>query len=611
MMRPVPHLAVIATLLLTGPAAGQIPEPRPEDLALVADLLAQRLDIEPERIVYVAPGDGPDGSGTRDDPRRDLIAVFEEAEAGTAIHLAPGVYDMSAIRDRFGHVDSTLWTSAGGEPGRPIVVRTDPELYEPGGATAVLDFGYENEALGARTSAVVVRHDFWVFERFEMRRVRDRGFWVSGYDNTFRELHLHHADTAGDNNQGLILMAASSRPTNNVILGCHLHTVGNIDRSTDTLLDRGSVNGGCFYTETRLTYDSAIPPAGHEASLAEWEARLLPPDSHVYLIGNRVHDCYYGLGLKNHSRGPYYFLGNLITDVEVGIFTPFTDNVIRNNIVVGADIWIGRSGGDDPSATFFKMTGNGARSEVSYNTVVGGRLSLQGGWASRLHHNLVVAGGPPVHVQRNQYYWYEGGAWPGIRGEYLIGDLDATHPFYHVMPGYMRELAYERLRLEDNCYDQEPAIAPADFTQPVADVTGMIFDVRYRVLSAAERAALFVDEAAGDYRLRDDVGLDCGARLGWGTPAPVADAGVPTPDAGVPMPDAGASPLDASAPRDGGASGADAGGPSAAPGCGCAVPAGSDESPLLLAALALLGLARRRGRRARAPADAVAPAGRE
>ncbi len=265
-----------------------------------------------------------------------------------------------------------------------------------------------------------------------------------------------------------------------------------------------------------------VPAAGDGATLAEWEAGILPPDGHVYLIGNRVHDCHKGLGLKNHSRGPYFFLSNHITDVDVGIMSPFTDNVVRNNVVVGADITIGRSAGDDPMATFLKVTGNGARSQLSYNTVAGGRLSFYGGWSARAHHNLVVDVTAPIGVLRNQYYWYDGGAWPGIRGEFLVADLSASHPFFASMPGYMQELAgtYGRLRLEDNCYTSAPAIAPADFTQPLADVTGMVFDERYIVLSDSERSGLFVDEATGDYRRSETSVLECGSLLGLNTVFP-------------------------------------------------------------------------------------------
>lgn len=494
--------------------------PTAEDLALVEPILAGRVDVEPEEIIYVAPPGGPDGDGSAQSPRRDLISVVAEATAGQAIHLAPGVYDMSAIRDEFGHVDSALWSEASGEEGRPIVLRTDPELYDlAAGQTATLDFGYENDPPGWRGSAFILRHDYWVLERFEMQRMEARGFWVnsSAHDNTFRELNLHHANFEGSNNEALILMGASAGPIDNVVIGCHLHHAGIIDTATDELVDHSGGNGGCFYTETRLTYDSTTPAAGHDATRAEWETGILPPDGDVYLIGNEIHDCHYGLGLKNMSRGPYYFLSNYIHDTDYGVMSPFTFNTVRNNVIhdVGVGIDMGRPQTDGPLMTFLKMTGNAHGSEVSYNTVIGSEIGFRGGWSASSHNNLVIDVEEPIEIRRNQFYWWEDAAWPGIRGEFLIGDLDARHPFYDLMPGYMRETPGEfvRMTLTDNCYTHEPVIGAIDFVQPIADITGMIFDEGYTVLSAEERAALFVDEAGGDLRRTDD-GLDCGSQAG-------------------------------------------------------------------------------------------------
>jgi len=551
-----PGLAFAGVVALTGTnrAKAQVYEPAPEDWALVADLLVDRVDLSPERVVYVAPPGGADGDGSRDNPRRDLISAVRDAEAGTAIHMAPGVYDMSALRDQFGHDDSALWTDADGESGRPIVLRTDPDLYDlDAGSIAVLDFNYENDPPGWRRASFIVRHSYWVFERFEMRRMRNRGFWVHNHawDNTFRELHLHHVDTDGTNNDAAILMRASGGETNNVILANHLHHVGVIDRTTGDVTDRGGENSGCFYTETLLTYDSTEPAAGQDASLAEWEAGVLPPDSHVYLIGNDVHHCRYGLGVKTNGRGPYFFLSNHIHDNGIGILSPFSDNVIRNNILRGDNIHIGRTGGRSVKGTFFRGVNNGARSEIAYNTVVDARLTFVGGWSSNVHHNLVIGSENPINPERSQYTWWEDGAWPGIRGEYFLEDLGPSHPLFDSMPGYMQELAgeYTRARLEDNCYDHEPVIASAGFTQAVGDVTGRVFDERYTMLTTSQREGLFNDESGGDYRRTDGDGVACGSRIGADAPLPGVDAGTETgsADGGVMEmpdmegPDAGAS----------------------------------------------------------------------
>ncbi|MBO6933551.1 MAG: hypothetical protein JJ863_01205 [Deltaproteobacteria bacterium] len=566
-------------------------EPAPEDAAMIASLLEGRVDVTPERVVHVAPLPGEDGDGSAANPRRDLIRVVANAEPGTAIHLAPGVYEMSAIRDAFGHESSRLKTENAGEAGRPIVVRTEPEAYAAG-MTAVLDFAYQNRGDWS-SSAFVVAHRHWVFERFEMRRVYRRGFSVNGYSTTLRELHLHHADTDGRDNDALIVMQASGGMTRNVVVQNHLHHVGNIDRETDELIDRGFVNGGCYYSVTRLSYDSEAPAAGHDASRAEWEESLLRPDGHAYVIGNHVHDCHYGLGLKNNSRGPYWFLSNVVHDVDYGVFSPFRETIVRNNIIydaASAGVELGRAQTNGPLQTYLKMTGNGAHSEVAHNTIVGARLGMnfRAGWGSRVHDNLVVSSGQPVAVSRNSFAWWEDGSWPGIRGEYLLGDLSPDHPFWEHVPGYVREAPeeYERMRLERNCYESEPVIAAADFVQPVADITGMKFDEDEIMVSEAERAALFVDEEAGDHRLADPERA-CGSRIGTSPVAPMTDAGVPVVDGGVGVDaevmtaDAGTSPS------------------SATGGCGCRVSSGRDRdrAPAFLAIVALVCVSRRLRRR--------------
>ena len=499
-------------------ASASVPDPTTADLERIAPLLEGRVDVEPERIVYVAPLPGAEGDGsTAATPRRDLKTVIAEAEAGTAIHLAPGIYDMSAVAEMFGHETSRLITNNHGEMGRPIVLRTDPDLYDPTSAVAVLDFGYANEGDWS-SSAFVARNDFWVYERFEMQRMQRRAFSVNGRANTLRELHLHHADTDGTDNDALIVMMTSGGDADNVVLQNHLHHVGMIDRADDTLVEIAGVNSGCYYSVTRLSYDSETPAGGHDATLAEWEAALEPPDGDVYVVANHAHHCHYGLGLKNNSRGPYWFLSNLVHDADYGIMSPFRETIATGNVIhdVGIGIQLGRAATDGPLSTFLKMTGNGSRSDVAYNTIVGADrgLSFSAGWGTTVHHNLVVDAEQPVAIGRNQFAWWEDGAWPGIRGEYLLGDLAPAHPFFDVVPGYTHEALddYRAMALTDNCYDAEPVIAAVDFVQAVADITGMTFDVDYVVLDDAARAALFVDEADGDYQRAED-DYDCGALL--------------------------------------------------------------------------------------------------
>ena len=607
-----PALMAIGALLTASTAgASGVPEPTDADMERVTPLLEGRIDVVPERIVYVAPLPGEDGDGTADNPRRDLKAVIEEAEAGTAIHLAPGVYDMTAIATTFGHDSSRLITRNAGESGRPIVLRTDPERYEAGREVAVLDFNYENEGDWSN-SAFVAQHDFWVYERFEIRRVRRRAFSVNGRENTLRELELHHADTDGTDNDALIVMMTSGGNANNVVLQNHLHHVGMIDRETDALLEIAGVNSGCYYSVTRMTYDSGTPEAGHDATRAEWEAAIEPPDGDVYVVANHTHDCHYGLGLKNHSRGPYYFLSNYVHDADYGLMSPFRETVVQNNVFhdVGVGIQLGRAATDGPLQTFLKMTGNGAHSEVTRNTVVGASrgLSFSAGWGTVVRDNLVVDAEEPLTIGRNQFAWWEDGAWPGIRGEFLIGDLDASHPFFDAVPGYARETPEEfrAMELTGNCYDAEPVIAAVDFVQAQADITGMTFDEDYTVLSSAQRDGLFFDEATDDFgRTRD--GLDCGAQLAMQDadpdPDPTGGAGE-TGDGdslGTGSGDEGggdgtADSGDGATPGTGGDStgaGADADNSNDAGGCSCTSAPTSGPVPWLLALLPVLWLRRR------------------
>lgn len=514
-----PMMLVCLCSLLAASTSEVWAQPAPEDLALVAAFEEGRLDVAPENVIHVAPLPGDDGDGSRESPRRDIIAVVSEAEAGTAIHLAPGVYDMTAHRDAFGHTSSRLITRNDGEMGRPIVIRTDPDAFVPGSAIATLDFNYENTGDWS-SSAFVAKNHFWVFERFEMRRMTRRGFSGWGFNNTYRELHLHHANTDGSDNDALIVMGPSGGNANVVFMNNYLHHVGNIDTATDELLDRGGVNGGCYYSVTRLSYDSATPEAGHDATRAEWEAGLEPPDGDVYVVGNHLHDCHYGLGLKNASRGPYFFLSNYIHDVDYGVFSPFRETLVRNNVVhdaASAGIQLGRAQSNGPLTTFLKMTGNGAHSEVAHNTVLASDVGINfyAGWNTTVHHNLIIDTDEPIRITRNQFPWWEEGSWPGVRGEYLIGALDASHPLWDFVPNYAHETPeeFQAMTLTDNCYTSEPTIQAADFTQSVGDITGQTFDQDYTVVTSEQRDGLFLDETNANFERLDDE-LNCGSRMG-------------------------------------------------------------------------------------------------
>jgi MYXO-CTERM domain-containing protein len=191
-----------------------------------------------------------------------------------------------------------------------------------------------------------------------------------------------------------------------------------------------------------------------------------------------------------------------------------------------------------------------------------------------------------IHIHRNQFAWYDGGQWPGIRGEYILGDLDAAHPYYAVMPNYVQALegTFVELSKTGNCYDAEPVIASADFTQPENDITGMVPDENYEVLSAPEVEQLFGDS---EHYLRDfSTGLyeSCGSQVSQeGSTTEPPDGGVPdggaTTDGGTPQ---GATPSD----------------PAADDGCGCRSASRSGGAAWPILALAVVAsMASRRRRR--------------
>lgn len=504
----------------------QAPEGEPPYDPFVAQAMAHILPLESvtPRIIYVAPPMGSlAGTGTKEDPLRDLISAVRNAEAGDRIYLAPGVYLMNEVRDQWGHTSSSLETGNDGAAGNPIILSTDPEEYDPAqGQIATIDFQYGNTGPAGRTTCFSMSHDFWIVEKLEMRHIQGRGIWLSGYDNIIRNTHLHHLNTPGNNNQALVMLIASGRETNNFLIRNHLHHVGEIDTATNELLNLGSVNGGCVYTETRQSYDSTFVSLTAATTVEELRQGVLPPDSHAYLYNNDVHHCYYGLATKNDGEGPYYFIANVIHDVNAGIKTAFSHSVIRDNIIYagpmgssGTGIQVGQTSGGD---NYLASTQNGTGIEVAHNTIVGFNYGIwyYAGWDVRSHHNLIVEEGEGLHPHRHQYFWFQDGMYPGIRGEYLLADLDMAHPYvsthFATLPPVMYEFGFQKLSSTHNAYSKEPVVASADAANN-AEISGQIFDTDYVVIPAAEVNSLFRDRAAGDYRRNPAVYPEYGSRL--------------------------------------------------------------------------------------------------
>jgi hypothetical protein len=381
---------------------------------------------------------------------------------------------------------------------------------------------------------------------------------------------MHHVDTEGTNNEAFILVVASGRPTHNVIMGNHFHHIGILDQGTGAVTDYGGVNVGCIYTETRQSYDSPLPDPGTNPDLQDYLDALLPADSHTYIYNNYGHHCAMGFATKNAAQGPFFFLSNVAHDVRTGIKNSYTESIIRNNIVfagagdvsLGTGIRNGNPNHGTPNAFFDDIT-NAAGSEITYNTVVGADNGIYylRGWSVTSSNNLIIDTAEPIHIHRNQYAWYDNGDWPGIRGEYILSDLGPANPYYSIMPGYLQEMEGTFLQLStiDNCYDTEPVIAPADFTQPENEIAGRVPDQNYAVISAAEKEQLFEP----DTYVRDRTNAlfeSCGSRATLQGSMPVMDGGM------------GGATLQGSMPvMDGGMGGPDGSTHSASEsgGCGC------------------------------------------
>jgi hypothetical protein len=138
-------------------------------------------------IIYVAPpGNGSGGSGTKSDPYQNLKTTLDEALAGQKIYLAPGEY----------RPNTNLSISAGGSFGRPIYLKTDPELFNASeGRVAVINF--ENKNLH---SALSIHGSYVVIEDIEISNVIGTAVDVFGHWVIIRNNSIHDVNPSGGNN---------------------------------------------------------------------------------------------------------------------------------------------------------------------------------------------------------------------------------------------------------------------------------------------------------------------------------------------------------------------------------------------------------------------------
>lgn len=508
----------------------------PDDEALVAKVLADWLpakDLTP-RIIYVAPPEGNKaGTGTKGDPYRDLLSVVRNAKKGDWIYLAPGLYDMEEIKKKWGHPHSVLQARFSGAWGNPIILSTDPERFDPSaGRIAIIDFKYGNKRKNVRASCFGLSRDSWLIENLEIRNISGRGIWVDGVNNVIRNCNIHHMNSNGSNNHGLIFFRAGHKkgerpPQWNMVIGNHLHHVGNINQKTGEIVDLGGGHNCGVYSESPQYYRSpkiiqrpGLRQAGDEVTVEAYKKAMLPADPSVYLYNNYVHHAKIGLATKNAVEGPWYFLSNVIHDVESGIRTAVSHSTVRNNVIyagkgkLSTGIILGGMGSSRGSYLYDMNYGVGC--DVSFNTIVGSRraISLSGGWNSSSHSNLVVNETEGLGIRRNSYAWYKGGKWPGLRGEYLWEDLTPRHPFYKAMPNYLQAKSgvFKKFRSYHNVYTKVPKIAGAA-RQSEHEIAGKIFDEDYTVIKLEQVPSLFVDYERGNFIRNLKMMGDFGSRV--------------------------------------------------------------------------------------------------
>jgi hypothetical protein len=479
-----------------------------EDCAQVGALYDEHFTIgDPVRVIHVAPPEGAlDGVGTKADPRRDLKGALEAAEAGDHFHLAPGVYPMDEIRDTFGHEGSLVFLASHGTRADKIVVQTDPELYDPdNGVVATIDFQFGNGWPNHRTFAMFLTGSHWVLQGLEIENMASRGIWVSGTHGLVRDCEIHHVDHDGTDNHGLVV-AATSGPSYNLVMGNHFHHSGILD-DAGNVADLGGLNGGCIYSETRQGYDSDMSGIDETSSWEEFAAAKNAPDSEFYYYGNVVHDCHNGIATKNNSEGPFYVLSNVVSNAHNGIKITLAHSVVRNNIVyrddfLGTGILVGWSA----SSGMISQVLNGVGFTIANNTIVGADSGTDhfGGWDLRLHDNVFVDVGTAHRLARNVYEWYTND-WPGVVGEWAYADLDADHPYYEYMPQALQDRAgvFRRVEALGNVYPAEPTLVP-EVESDFYDLGGTVFSDDHTIVDSATLREHMRDPDAGDHRRDDD-----------------------------------------------------------------------------------------------------------
>ncbi len=481
---------------------------------------------------YVAPVAGcaaagvPEtGAGTRHNPYHNLIRVVRDALPGDRIYLEPGTYFMDCMRQKFGEKYSELIPRNSGNPGKPIVIETDPaELNWAAGNVASIDFQLK-DANGPRARNAAVRPmDYWVIENLDMRNALDRIIWLSASHDLILNNDLHHVALTGEDNVGIVdVMRRHGGDCNDFIIGNNIHGIARYDSRGRPLryYAMDSVNVGCTYSELNQVYSSnnslhTFPKNGNSLTIAQLAGYTTPPDNNVYFYRNLIHNCARGIGTKLPEYGPWYLLSNEIYNVQTGIKIVLSGSIVRNNIIFAKGMVL-RTGIKVGMGDTNWFLGNADNVVIAHNTIIGAvrdGTEHYGGFNDDIYGNIFALKTETAHlilpemyvdggVNTSGKFWYEHGKWPGVVGEYLY-DVGQSNPYYADMPDFLQQEAgaYKAISFHDNLYTRTPRIQLGAAPDVGSNLNGSVIDKNYKVMSWRDLAPLFRNSTAHDYRAR-------------------------------------------------------------------------------------------------------------
>lgn len=469
------------------------------------------------QTIYVAPpGNRSGGLGTKASPYLNLKSAIEGASAGQRIYLLPGNYSIS----------SNIIISRSGTAGRPMILSTDPDEFDPGvGKSAVIDFN--------QTTGFSVYGNYWLIENLEIRNTRPRTLTIDAQWVVVRNTHLHGNDPVGNNNNAIIvidhpmrwegfqnnpnlrqsdLTVLTTEMRHNFFLNNHIH---------DGEASDGGLNQGCTYSITAQAYYMdhlrGILGINANVSLATVQTQYYaPPTGEIYFYNNLVHDCHYGIATKNAGEGPIYILSNTIYDSSEGIKTTLSGALLRNNIIYGTNkkamdvgIVIGWSGSvTGPLYDLF----NASNTLVESNLIMNTRAPLSPSavsWNLQIRNNIMTNFTDALILGWQGAFWYNGGGWPGVPSLGAQYDVDETNPYWTYFPQYLKDKKgdYKAIRFSGNAYTKIPLVRSAIEAEAGSSarirVQGTRLDTSSTVDAGLAASSNFSTNASRPYTLSD------------------------------------------------------------------------------------------------------------